>query len=73
MPVSVLVLYDRKGAAIEALAQAGAEGAESTGAARAAVKAIDEARRDDLIQADAIMLGSPQLERHHRVHEGLAG
>ena len=59
MPISVLIVYDRKGAAIEALAEAGAEVVESTGIAHASVKSIEEARRSDLLDSDAIMLGSP--------------
>lgn len=59
MPVSVLVLYDRKGAAIEALAQAAAAGIESTGTGQAWLKNIEEAGRDDLLDSDAVMLGSP--------------
>jgi len=59
MPVSILVLYDRKGAAIEALASAAAEGAESTGTGHATVKRIEEASISDLLDSDAVMLGSP--------------
>ncbi len=59
MPVSLLVLYDRKGAAIEALAQAAAEGVETTGAGHACLKNIEEAGRDDLLDSDGVMLGSP--------------
>ena len=59
MPLSVLVLYDPKGHAIEALAGAAAEGIESKGLARAKVKRVDEALRGDLLDSDAIMLGSP--------------
>lgn len=59
MPVSVLVLYDRKNAAIEAMAQAAAEGIEGTGIGSAKVKRVEEAHRSDLLDADAVMLGSP--------------
>ena len=59
MPVSVLILYDRKSAAIEALAEAAAKGVESTGIARANVKRVEEADREDLLAADGLMLGSP--------------
>jgi NAD(P)H dehydrogenase (quinone) len=59
MPVSVLVLYDRKNAAIESLAAAAAEGVAGTGSAKATVKRIEEASRRDLLDADALMLGSP--------------
>ncbi len=59
MTVSVLVLYDRKGAAIEALASAAAEGVASTGLAQATVKRTEEADRSDLLDADGLLLGSP--------------
>ena len=59
MTLSVLVLYDRKGAAIEGLAGAAAEGVDSSRLARAQVKTIEDAARDDLLDSDAIMLGSP--------------
>ena len=59
MPVSVLVLYDRKGGAIEALAGAAAEGVDSTGTGRARIRCLDEAQRRDLLEADGVMLGSP--------------
>lgn len=59
MPVSVLVLYDPKGDAIQALAQAAAKGVASTALAHATVKPIAEATRSDLLTADALLLGSP--------------
>ena len=59
MTVSVLVLYDRKGDAIEALAKAAAEGVKSTGIGSARLKRIEDAHRSDLLDADAVMLGSP--------------
>jgi NAD(P)H dehydrogenase (quinone) len=59
MSVSVLILYDRKGPAIEALASAVARGVAGTDIARPAVKNIDEATTQDLLQADALLLGSP--------------
>jgi NAD(P)H dehydrogenase (quinone) len=59
MPVSVLVLYDRKGRAIEELAKAAAEGVSSTSQGQACLKTIDEANRDDLLACDGVMLGSP--------------
>lgn len=59
MPVSVLILYDRKGGAIEALAGAAAEGVNSTSTGRARIKRLDEAERSDLLEADGVMLGSP--------------
>ena len=59
MTVVVLVLYDRKSAAIEALAEAAVEGVQSTGVARANLKRVEDADREDLLTADALMLGSP--------------
>jgi len=59
MPINVLVLYDRKGAAIEALAQAAAEGVESTGLGQATLRQVDDARRSDLLDSDGVLLGSP--------------
>ena len=59
MPVSVLVLYDRKSSAIEALAGAAAEGVEKTGLGLAKLKRVEEAHRSDLLYSDAVMLGSP--------------
>ncbi len=59
MPINVLVLYDRKGAAIEALAQAAADGVESTGLGQARLKQVDDAHRNDLLDSDGVLLGSP--------------
>ncbi len=59
MPISVLVLYDHKGGVIEALARAAAEGVEAGGVARANVRRVEEAGREDLLDSDAVMLGSP--------------
>jgi NAD(P)H dehydrogenase (quinone) len=59
MAVSVLILYDRKGPAIEALAAAAARGVDESGLACATMKDIQVATTEDLIQADALLLGSP--------------
>ena len=59
MTVSVLVLYDRKSASIETLAMAAAEGVNGTGIGSALLKRIEDAHRSDLLDADAVMLGSP--------------
>ena len=59
MPVSVLVLYDNKGGAIESLARAAADGIAKTGLAQPTLKSISQANRDDLLSADGLMLGSP--------------
>jgi NAD(P)H dehydrogenase (quinone) len=59
MSVSVLILYDHKGPAIEALASAAARGVTGTGTAHATMKNIEQATTEDLLQADALLLGSP--------------
>ncbi|PKB72896.1 MAG: flavodoxin [SAR202 cluster bacterium Io17-Chloro-G7] len=59
MPINVLILYDRKGAAIEALARAAAEGVEDTRLGKATLKQLDDALRSDLLESDGILLGSP--------------
>jgi NAD(P)H dehydrogenase (quinone) len=59
MSVSVLVLYDHKGPAIEELAAAVARGATSTGLVEVTVKRLEEAARADLLTTDALLLGSP--------------
>lgn len=59
MSVSVLVLYDRKGPAIEELAAAVAQGATSAGVAEVTLKRLEEAAQTDLLSADALLLGSP--------------
>ena len=58
MPVSILVLYDRKNSAIEDLARAAATGAELAGAA-VSLKRVTEASQADLLAADGLLLGSP--------------
>ena len=59
MPVSVLVLYDPKGRAIEALAVAVGEGVVRAVGTAPVIKPITGASRGDLLAADAIILGSP--------------
>ena len=59
MTISVLILYDRKGPAIEGLVAAAARGVDSMDSARANVKLIQEAAQADMVEADAIILGSP--------------
>ncbi len=58
MSVEVLVLYDSRGL-IEQLASAVGQGAQSVPGARARLVTIDNARREDMLSADAIILGSP--------------
>ena len=59
MSISVLILYDPKGPAIKSLAGAVAKGVISTGTAQPSLKTIAEATTDNLLQADALILGSP--------------
>jgi len=59
MPVTILVLYDRKNSAIEDLARAAAEGVESSGVAAANLKRATEASQADLLAADGLLLGCP--------------
>ena len=59
MPVSVLVVYDPKGPAIGTLARESAKGIDATGLGLAGFKPVDQATRDDLLAADALLLGSP--------------
>ncbi|MFQ6027264.1 MAG: NAD(P)H-dependent oxidoreductase [Dehalococcoidia bacterium] len=59
MSVSVLVLYDPKGPAIEALAAAVGRGIDNSAVAKAVLKSVAEAKTQDLMQADALALGSP--------------
>jgi NAD(P)H dehydrogenase (quinone) len=58
MPVTILVLYDRKNSAIEDLARAAATGIELSGAT-VSLKRITEATQADLLAADGLLLGSP--------------
>lgn len=59
MSLTVLILYDRKGATIESLASSAAEGVANSGLGNPTVKRIEEAHRSDLLECDALMLGSP--------------
>ena len=56
---NVLVLYDRKGRSIEAMAEAVAAGVTESGLAVPTLLTINQASRDDLLAADGIILGSP--------------
>ena len=60
MPVSILILYDPKGPAIESLAAAVSEGVSGAGDSFAPIsKSILEATTQDLLEADGVLLGSP--------------
>ena len=58
MASKILVLYDPKGPAIQALAGAAAEGVSSAGG-EAVTKSIYQAVTQDLLEADGLLLGSP--------------
>ena len=59
MSVNILVLYDNQGAQVEAMAQAVAEGIGRIQDTEAVVRDIDAASPEDLLDADGIILGSP--------------
>lgn len=59
MPVSILILYDPKGPAIGSLAEAAATGVASLSSAHAVTKSIFQATTQDLLEADGLLLGSP--------------
>ena len=59
MPVSILILYDHKGPAIEDLALAAAQGVSGSGVATVSVKNTEQTNRSDLLAADGLLLGSP--------------
>ena len=59
MQTSVLILYDPKGPAIVNLADAIAKGVEKHDSTSARLKSIESATTTDLIDSDAIILGSP--------------
>ena len=56
---TVLVLYDGKGPQIEAMASAAYDGVLQASGVRAIKKQLEEADREDLLRADALILGSP--------------
>lgn len=57
--ITILIAYDERGRAMEPLAEAAAEGAGSTPGAEAIVRAIQHATLDDVLNADGLILGSP--------------
>lgn len=59
MAANVLILYDPKGPAIESLATAAASGINGSGRAQAVSKTIYQATTEDLLDADGLLLGSP--------------
>lgn len=59
MAVTVLVLYDASGPQITRLAEAIAAGVKEASGASARLRPATEARREDLLDCDALVLGSP--------------
>jgi len=57
--VKVLVIYDSRTGNTEKMAYAVAEGAKQVKQAEATVKKVDDVTLDDLLEADAILVGSP--------------
>ena len=56
---TVLIAYDNRGPQIDHLASAVSQGVSRVEGARSVVKRIEDAGQDDLLGADAIVLGSP--------------
>ncbi len=59
MGARVLVLFDSRGGLIEQLARGVGQGVESVPGATARLLRIDDAAREDLFAADAVVFGSP--------------
>ncbi len=57
--VNVLIVYDSRTGNTEKMALAVAEGAKKVSGAKVVIKTVDNAKNDDLLAADAIILGSP--------------
>jgi NAD(P)H dehydrogenase (quinone) len=58
-PVRVLLVFDSRGGLTEQLAEAVAEGVRSVPGAELRYRRLDEARVEELREADALILGSP--------------
>ena len=58
-PVRVLLIFDSRGGLTEQLAEAVAEGVRSVPGAELRYRRLDEARVEELREADALILGSP--------------
>ncbi len=57
--ITILIAHDDRGRAMDALAQAAAEGVRSIEGAAAKVRSIEHASQDDVLTADGLILGSP--------------
>jgi NAD(P)H dehydrogenase (quinone) len=58
-PIRVLLLFDSRGGLTEQLAEAVAEGVRSVQGAELRYRRLEEARVEELQEADALILGSP--------------
>jgi NAD(P)H dehydrogenase (quinone) len=58
-PARVLLLFDSRGGLTERLAEAVAEGVRSVAGAELRYLRVDEARPEELLEIDALILGSP--------------
>lgn len=59
MPATVLLLFDSRGGLTEHLAEAVADGIRSVPDAAVSYRRIDEAQQRELLECDAIIVGSP--------------
>jgi NAD(P)H dehydrogenase (quinone) len=57
--ISVLVVYDSRTGNTERMAHAVGEGAKTVKGTKAVVTKVDDAKISDLVDSDAIMIGSP--------------
>ena len=58
-PIRILLVFDSRGGLTEQLAEAVAEGVRSVPGAELRYRRLDEARVEELREADALILGSP--------------
>jgi NAD(P)H dehydrogenase (quinone) len=58
-PARILVLFDSRGGLTERLAESVAEGVRSVPDAELCYRRVDEARPEELLELDALILGSP--------------
>jgi NAD(P)H dehydrogenase (quinone) len=59
VPAKILLLFDSRGGLTEHLAEAIAEGARSVDGAELSSRRIDEAQSRELLECDAVIIGSP--------------
>jgi len=81
----VLIVYDSRTGNTEKMARAVADGARTAKGAKVTILKVDQARMNDLIASDAIILGSPTyygdmtakmkafIDRTNSIHGKLAG